>query len=102
MADYETFVKYVRVKSIIHTGSRMYFYLNNLCQKNDDLAERIFKELEQGIFDKHSSAGYDFRKKYRMFGKSTDFESRLREEFPTMKERLDDILKKKDYLQEQR
>jgi hypothetical protein len=104
MTDYETFVKYVRVKSIIHTGSKLYFRLNDLCQNEHDLAKEIFAELEQGCFNKDSAAGINFCNKYRkLVGKGhafNEFERRLQAEFPTMKERLDDLLAKKNYLSE--
>jgi hypothetical protein len=104
MTDYETFAKYVKVKSIIHTGSKLYFRLNELCLNEDDLAQRIFEELEQGCFNKDSSAGIDFCNRYRkLVGKGhafNEFERRLQAEFPTMKERLDDLLAKKNHLLE--
>ena len=105
MTDYETFTKYVKIKSIIHTGSKLYFRLNDLCENEHDLAKEIFTELEQGGFNKDSPAGIDFYIKYRCFiGRSksfNEFERRLQAEFPTMAERLDDILTKKEYLRKQ-
>jgi hypothetical protein len=91
MTDYETFVAYLKIKSIITPG-KLYVPICRLFENNEDLAKRVFNELTEGGFGKNSEAGEELCRRCRKYVGSNkavyNLIDRLRDSFPHAQEEL--------------
>jgi len=102
MTDYETFIAYLKIKSKITPG-KLYAPVCRLFENNEDLANRVFKELTEGTFDQDSEAGKEFCRHCRKYVPNSSiykFIRRTQKNFPNIKEDLTDIFEKRPELRD--